>query len=223
MELSKRAKKYLDSLKRDKNYSSGKKSTTAYLEAQLGSDFEEFIKFQVNYSGYKFTIKKAKHHNFSAELFTRKQVKKNKPIEVEKMGDRLIAMCGYHLSAPFSFFITDKGEFCTLDDTDMPHIIHSSFEKFIETYALKNKHYKYTETPYYTVKNSKLLEEVMSEDFKVLPECSDDYSTWWKKGKIIAVKGIWLDQPVSYFHVYSEDSDAGEALVQLLKDKEILE
>ena len=223
MNLSERASKYLNSLTRDVKWSSDKDETRAYLEGQNISSYKGFLRYQTLFSGYELTIKDDSGHSFSASLFSQEQIRKNKSLEIEKAGDRYVEVCGYHKTAPFTFFITDRGEICTLDDDDLPNILHSSFDKMLEEYALRNEIHNWASNPYYfKVKNLEDLTITINSEFQKISECSDQYSTWWKNDNLIAVKGVWLDRPEAYFHVYGKERIQCDDLIERLKTKGIL-
>ncbi|WP_306640164.1 hypothetical protein [Sanyastnella coralliicola] len=223
MNLSERASKYLKSLNKDLKRSSNEDQTKAYLERQNIRSYDGFLRFQILYSGYELTIKDNPGHSFLASLFTQEQIRKNEILEIEKAGDRYIEVCGDHKSAQFTFFITDKGEICTLDDNDLPNILYSSFDKMLEEYALRNEIHNWDSNPYYfEVKNLEHLTTVMNNTFQVIRECSDQYVTWWRNENLIAVKGVWLDRPEPYFHVYGKERNQCDDLIERLTTKGIL-
>lgn len=223
MNLSERALKYLNSLTREVNWTSNVDETRAYLINQNINPLDEFLRYQEFYSGYVLTIKDKPGGSFSAGLFSSQQIQKNEPLEVEKIGERTLEICGAHSTAQFAFFITDKGEICTLDKNDVPNVIYSSFDKMVEEYALRNEIHHWDSNPhYFNVMNLKALEYLMNDEFQIIKECSDEYSTWWKNDDVIAVKGIWLDRPESYFHVYGVNRNICDNLINRLKKEEIL-
>ncbi|CAM3936758.1 MULTISPECIES: hypothetical protein [Flavobacterium] len=223
MNISERALKYLKTLKRDSNFVSREEETKEYLSKQNIERADEFLKFQIQYSGYELTINNDSGNSFSASLFSKNQIQGNLKLEIEKAGDRFIEICGDHKTAQFTFYLTDKGEFCTLDDDDLPNILHTSFDKLIEEYALRNEISDWASNPYYhEIKNIDRLESIMNADFEIIEECSDEYSTWWKKDNLIAVKGIWLDRPEFYFHIYGKNKGECYDFIEGLKDDNIL-
>ncbi|WP_378187514.1 hypothetical protein ACE939_04110 [Aquimarina sp. W85] len=223
MNISERAQKYLQTLKRDSNFVSDEKETKEYLFSQNIETTDEFLKFQVQYSGYELTIDNDCGNSFSASLFSKTQIKKNLKLEIEKAGDRYIEVCGDHKTAQFTFFLTHKGEFCTLDDDDLPNILHSSFDKLVEEYALRNEISDWDSNPYYhEIKDINRLERLMNDNFDVIEECSDEYSTWWRKDSLIAVKGVWLDRPEFYFRIYGKNEDECYDFIEELSDKNII-
>jgi hypothetical protein len=220
MKLSERASKYLNSLTRDMNWTSNGDETKTYLINQNINPTDVFLRYQTLYSGYELTIKDDPGHSFSASLFSSKQIRKNETLDIEKAGDRLVEICGSHITAQFTFFITDRGEICTLDDDDLPNILHSSFDKMLEEYALRNEIYNWDCSPYYfEIKSLDDLINSMNSEFQIIKECSDEYSTWWRNKDLIAVKGIWLDRPDSYFHVYGKNRNECDDLIETLKTK----
>ena len=223
MTISERAQKYLQTLKRDSDFVSQEEETKEYLSRQDIETTAEFLKFQMQYSGYELTINNDSGNSFSASLFSKNQIQRHLKLEIETAGDRSIEICGDHKTAQFTFYLTDKGEFCTLDDTNLPNILHSSFDKLIEEYALRNEISDWASTPYYhEIKNIDKLERVMHVDFEVIEECSDEYSTWWKKDNLIAVKGVWLDRPEFYFRIYGKKKSECNDFIEELIDNNIL-
>ncbi|WP_044205597.1 hypothetical protein [Flammeovirga sp. OC4] len=223
MGLSTRATKYLQSLDRNLEWTSNEDQTKVYLEKQNIRHFEEFLKYQTLYSGYKLTIQDQPLSSFSVSLFSRDQIINNESLDLEKIGDKFIEICGEHMTAQFTFFITERGEICTLDNNGLPNILHNSFEKMLEEYALKNEIYNWPSNPYYfTIKNIEGLMKIMNDKFQTIPECSDEYSTWWKNDELIAVKGRTLDGPDSFFHVYGLTRNQCDGLIEKLKDQGIL-
>lgn len=79
----------------------------------------------------------------------KKRIQKNETLEIISAGDRIVESCGEHKTAQFGFFLTDKGELCTLNDKDMPNVLHSSFDKFVEVYAFRNEISHLDSNPYY--------------------------------------------------------------------------
>jgi hypothetical protein len=215
MNLSKRASQYLDTLKRNEQWTSNKKETIDYLTRNGISHFDEFLRYQINYSGYELTIKNNPGQTFSCQLFSEKQIRKQEELKIEKAGDKWVEVCGNHNTAQFTFFLTNKGELCTLDDEDIPNILHSSFDKFVEEYALRNEIFDWKTNPYYfEVLDPNNLNVFLDKEFKVIEECSDLFSTWWSNEELIAVKGVWLDRPEFYFHVYGKQQQSCDRLIE---------
>ncbi|NOS93261.1 MAG: hypothetical protein HOP30_15180 [Cyclobacteriaceae bacterium] len=177
----------------------------------------------MDYSGYQLTIQNDPGNSFSCKLFSTKQIQKNEKVELIKAGDRLLECCGNHATAQITFFLTNKGELCTLDDDDLPNILHSSFDKFVEAYALRNHISHLERNPYYfEVAKPSDLNLFMDERFKVLEECTDSYNRWWTDEQLFAVKGVWLDRPEFYFHVYGKTPRLCSDLINDLKMQGIL-
>lgn len=223
MSLSDRAVEYLGTLKRDNNCITDKYETEQYLINNNVKPYKEFLKFQTLYSGYQLTIKYDPNNTFLASLFTREQVKTNNTLDIELAGDTFVEVCGEHKTAQFTFFLTDKGEVCTLDDDDLPNIIYSSFGKLIEEYAFKNEiSNMYSDPYYYNLKNEQELTELMNKEFEIIKECTDNYNIWWQNADLIANKGMFLDGDEAYFHLYGINRTYCDKFIEQLKSKEIL-
>lgn len=223
MNLSERASRYLKSLTRDTKWTADEEETKLYLRGQHLNSIDEFLRFQVDYSGYELTIKNHPKESFRTSLFSKEQICKNEKLELEKVGDRFLEICGDHKTAQFSFFITDKGEICTLDNDDLVNVVYSSFDKMLEVYALRNEIYNWASNPhYFEIQKTDELVEFMNKAFQLIVECSDSYSTWWQNESLIAVKAVWLDRAESYFHVYGKKENDCHNLIQELQRIEIL-
>jgi hypothetical protein len=222
MNLSERAIRYLKTRKRDKLFIVSETETREYLNSQ-GIISDEFIRFQVNYSGYELTIQNDPGKSFYCKLFSTKQIQKNEKLELLKVGDRLLEHCGDYSTAQFTYFLTNKGELCTLDDNDLPNILYNSFDTFVEAYALQNRISNLDQNPYYfEVLKASDLNLFMKQRFKVLEECTDSYNQWWTDEHLFAVKGVWFDRPEFYFHVYGTSQLLCNNMINELKMQEIL-
>ena len=62
----------------------------------------------------------------------------------------------------------------------------------------------------------------MNDNFDFIEECSDKYSTWWRKENSIAVKGVWLDRPEFYFRIYGKNEDECYDFIEELTVNNIL-
>ena len=204
MSLSKRAEEYITTLKRNADWVAGAEETLIYLTENEFSLTEALVDFQSKYSGLQLTIKDDQFDAFDVRLFKRKAIKRNTPLDFDKVGDRYIFICGIHRTAQYTFFLTHQGEFCTLDDDDLPNVLNQSFEKVIEEYALKNEIYNWNGNPYYyDLRDADKLNSLMaSRGFKVIDECSDQYATWWTNGILIVHKGVRLDGAEHYVRIY---------------------
>lgn len=223
MSLSERARQYLAILNRDDQFASSEEETREYLTRQEIVLYEQFVKYQATYSGYELTIGNDSGQSFLCRLFSKKQIRKNEKLYVLNAGDRLVQDCGDHKTAQFNFFLTDRGEFCTLDDADLPNVLHSCFDKFVEEYAFRNEISHWDNNPYYfEVLNSEDLKVFMGNRFKIIEECSDSFVTWWTNDQLVAVKGVWLDRPEFYFHVYGTTRQLCDELIAELKRENIL-
>ena len=132
MNLSIRAKEYISTLKRDLTWVTEIEYTKEYLQRNNIEPKTGVLDFQTYYSGYDFVLKNKPSDTFSATLFSQNQVIDNTPLDADKVDDKYIFICGNHKTAQFSFFLTDNGEFCTINDDDSLNILNSSFDKFIE-------------------------------------------------------------------------------------------
>jgi hypothetical protein len=223
MSLSERARQYIKTLKRDDQFISSEEETRDYLTSQGIAPFDQFLKYQAAYSGYELTINNDPGNSFSFRLFSKKQIQRNEDVDLIKAGDRLVLNCGDHRTAQFNFFLTDRGELCTLNDDDSPNVLYSSFDLFVEEYALRNQISHWDCNPYYfEVLKPADLTELMGQKFKVIEECSDSLTNWWKDDQVVAVKGVWLDQPKFYFHVYGTQRQLCDELIEYLKKQGIL-
>jgi hypothetical protein len=223
MGLSERARQYLNTLKRDNRFVSDELETRDYLIAQGIEPYEQFLRYQVAYSGYELTIQNDPGHGFSCRLLSKSQIQKNTKLDVTKIGDTLIQDCGVHKTAQFNFFLTDRGELCTLNNDDLPNVLNSSFDKFVEKYALINHISHWARNPYYfEVLRPEELNLVMGERFNDIEECTDSFEHWWTDGRIVAVRGAWLDRPECYFHIYGVQRQLCDNIIEDLKALAIL-
>jgi hypothetical protein len=223
MNLSERAVQYIKTLKRDNQYVSNEDETRDYLARQGIAPYQQFVNYQVNYSGYQLTINGDPGHSFSCRLFSKKQIQKNEGLDIIRTGVTLVHECGDHRTAQFNFFLTDRGELCTLDDSNLPNVLNSSFDKLVEEYAFRNEISHWDSNPYYfEVWSPEGLKAFMENRFNIIEECSDSFATWWTNNQIVAVKGVWLDRPEFYFHVYGTARKLCDDLIVELKRENIL-
>lgn len=138
MRFSNIAYQYLEGLRRNKEwvFSDSEKLAT-YLIRQGVLPFDRIIDFQLNFSGFELTIKGKPSSTFNANLFVPSHIESNTEIDFIKIQDKYYFDCGDHKTAQFQFVISDSGEIGTYNNNDETvNIIFSSFDKFIETYAL---------------------------------------------------------------------------------------
>lgn len=218
MPLSNRATHYLATLQREHDWQTTAKATQHYLEQQNLDPEGAFFIFQQQYSGYELTIKDAPTSSFLATLFSKQQVRRNTPLELEIAGNRTLEICGEHKTAPFDFYLSDQGEICTFEEEE-PNILYHSFDQLVEDYALRNELADWFNTPYYKVQNLEELDTFLSTNFERLVDSSDAYATWWRKDNLMVNKGIWLHEPLPYVVVYSRHKTAGEYLIYQLTAK----
>lgn len=78
MNLSEQEKKYIETLQRDDQWTSSEVATRDYLTNQGVVNLDEFLKFQILYSGYELTIMNDPYNSFSCQLFSKKEFKKTR-------------------------------------------------------------------------------------------------------------------------------------------------
>ena len=149
----------------------------------------------------------------------------NREIEFYYFGETYIVNFGEHDTAQFNFYITSLGELCTLGhrDGDIPNIVCSSIETFIEQYALQDELASQTKDPsYYEILNNAELTKLLEQDFTKIGECSDKYSQWYTNGQLTIDRGTWLDRPEFYIHVYGQDRESCNKFVEHLNQYKII-
>ena len=225
MQLTDRATKYLNKLKRLDELVLDKQITIDYCKRKNFPLTETLLKVQTNFSGYKLTITNDKGHGFLLRLFAKYDIDENRDIEFYYFGDIYVVDFGEHDTAPFHFYITSLGELCTLghDDGDTPNIVCSSIEKYIEQYALLDELPLQKKDKYYhEVLKSDDLIRLLELDFAKIEECSDKYSQWFTNGQITIDKGTWLDRPEFYLRVYGQNDGSINEFVSKLKNDKII-
>ncbi|MFL9481408.1 hypothetical protein ACI6Q2_01440 [Chitinophagaceae bacterium LWZ2-11] len=216
--LSARATKYLKRLSRDSLWLCNADQVRAYLSSQNLPMFDVLMQFQILFSGFKLTIAGSTGDAFYLQLFSKKQIAANEKIHYEVEGNHYWFECGYHETGQFLFCINQIGEICTLDK-DQSNIIHSSVEKLIEHYAIRNELSSlYNDPQYYHLNNNDKLEEfLLRKNFSIISECSDKYSTWYTNENITLIRGTWYDQPKSYLYLYAKNKVNCNDLIKELK------
>lgn len=81
MIISERAKKYLNSLERSNKWVSDKENMIEYFKKQNLPVNETLIAIQTDISGYKLTVTGKHEHYFLLNLFSKDDIKRNKPIK----------------------------------------------------------------------------------------------------------------------------------------------
>ena len=225
MTLTERARKYFSRLERNGEFCLDRETTAKYCNLHNFPLNENLLDIQVNFSGYKLTILNDKGHGFLLRLFSKADVKNNSEIEVYYFDKTYVVDFGEHDAAQFNFYITNLGELCTLGhhDGDIPNIVCSSIEKFVEQYALKDELAFQTKNPYYhDILNMEELTKLLERDFAKIKECSDKYSQWFTNGQLTIDKGTWLDRPEFYLHVYGQEKESCDKFIDELKQHKIL-
>ena len=223
MQLTDRATKYLNELKRIDELVLDKQETIDYCKRQNFPLTETLLRVQMKFSGYKLTIRNDKGHGFLLRLFAKYDIEENRNIEFYYVGDNYVVDFGEHDTAPFHFYISDLGELCTLGhhEGDTPNIVCSSIEKYIEQYALLNDlALQQKDKCYHDFLKSDELTRLLELGFTKIEECSDKYSQWFTNGHLTIDKGTWLDRPEFYLRVYGQDEGSiNEFVASLKKDK----
>lgn len=220
MSLSQRAQDYIAKMQRNQDWQTAASETRSYLNSFDLIATESLIHFQELYSGLTLTIRNKPKSTFEALLFSKNQIATLSDPEPIVLKDTSLFHCGQHATAQFNFFLSSDGAFCTLGDDDKPNILKTSFEKHVEEYALRNEISEWEfAPPYYQVKNFNELSEYMGHHYEIIPECSDDYCTWWGNETTKIVKGVWLDREEDhdfYVHVYGINRSITDHLVDKL-------
>jgi hypothetical protein len=227
MRFSNIAHQYLEGLHRNKKwvFSDSEKLAT-YLIQQGVPPFEKIIDFQLNFSGFELTITGKGSSTFNVNLFLPSHIESNTEIDFIKIEDKYYFDCGDHRTAQFWFVISDSGEIGTYNNNDETvNIIFSSFDKFIESYAMEDLYHKsnkYEHPYYYTVIDLQLLNNYFT-DFQFHEAGNDSYNTWLVNEQIIVHRGTWYDRPASYLHVYGDKKKECELLIDSLTKQKIIE
>jgi len=226
MRFSNRAYKYLDRLKRDKDWTiSDPKKLINYLLEQNIPQFEKIIEFQTDFSGLELTISGKPGDNFKATLFSKSDIIENSPIDIIQINGQYYFNCGDHQTAQFWFVISDKGEIGTHDRNDNSvNIIFSAFEKLIETYSLVDKliSNRFHEYPaFFEIKDKAMLDS-LTEGFTFHYTTNDNYNKWLSHGNLIFQQATWFDRPAPFIHIYGIDKETCETFVNSLTNKRII-
>lgn len=225
MKLSERASKYFDKLERIDEFYVDREKTIDYCRRQNLPLTEILLDVQQKFSGYKLTVRHDSSHGFLLRLFAKYDLNENRKIEFYYFGDFYVVDFGVHDTAPFHFYITSLGELCTLGhhDGDIPNIVCSSIETFIEQYALQDELASQTKYPYYfEILDNGELSKILEQYFAEIPECSDEYSQWYTNGQLTIDRGTWLDRPEFYLHVYGQNKESCDKFVEYLKYSKII-
>lgn len=226
MRFSNKAYKYLDKLNRDKEFViADSNEVVNYLAKQNITAFHSVIDFQMKFSGLELTISKNPGSTFNARLFSRSNVAKNTKIELVKVNGQSYFFCGDHETAQIWFVLSEQGQLCTYNSNNgSVNTIFSSFDKFIETYALEDllsKENKYEHPSFYDLINPKEFDR-LTKDYFLHLTASDDYHKWLSSGDIVIHKGTWYDRAACYVHVYGDTKQRCETFVNSLKSAAII-
>ena len=226
MTLSDRAQTYVSTLIRDKDWTiSDPQEIADYLSRQTIPAFEGVIEFQKYYSGLQLTVTSKPGQAFKASLFSNADFVANKQITYNIINGQYYFDCGDHETAQFWFVVRQDGKIGTRDNAaNATNIIHSSFDKFIETYSLndllsRKKVYEYP--AFFEVKNEELF-NLLTADFHADKAASDEYNKWLFNDDLTIHQGTWYDRPSAYIHVSGLDKGQCNDFVNLLIDKQIV-
>lgn len=226
MNLSNKAARYLNKLKRNPDFViTDRDEAINYFRKQNIPAFENVINFQMEYSGFAFTIFNDKDSAFEATLFSRHDVTTNTEIEFIKIDGQYYFYCGDHRTAQLWFVLSERGELCTYNNNEVSvNIIFSSFDKFVESYAFKdllNKNNRYEHPPYYNLVNRDTFEK-FTEHYNLFFTANDDYNKWLTKDDLIIHQGTMLDSPTPYIHVYGDSKANCQTFIDSLKECNII-
>ncbi len=218
MDLSNRAEKYLNEIKRAKKWIITNKEAEEYLKNN-SIENEKISEIACLYSGYHFKVGNRK--GLFINLFSKSDIKnKTKPF-IEFNDDRYFFFLGYDSYAPFTYYISDLGEIST--STSREEIISSSIEKYIEFMAYEDMLERYMSSCSYRVLDEKKLNVYMRKYYSKIEECCDEYSYWGQGqyGKIN--KGTWLGGGGFYCRVFSKTQKNIDYIISKLQAEKIIQ
>lgn len=226
MKFSNKAYKYLDKLKRDKEYTySEKTGIINYFKTQGLPVFEKVVEFQVDYSGLILTISGAPLSTYYAQLYSVSDIKANAQIDFFQLEGQYYFYCGHHETAQFWFVLGEDGQVFTYDnERQSVNPIFTSFEKLIEAYAFedllrKNKKY---ELPYFYEVIDPLRYGLLTKDWFRHSTANDSYNEWLSKDDLIIYTGRRFDRPISFVHLYGDSKTTCEGFIKVLKSENII-
>lgn len=225
MNFSNNAQNYFRKLKRESNIGFDREMISHYLKLQNINPFEKIIEFQMEFAGLELTIKNKPDETFVAHLFAKDDILNNKEIDVIENDGRLYFNCGEHSTAQFWFMICETGEICTYDNNDETiNSIFSNFEKFVESYAMKNflaESRKYEHPYYFDLMDTEKF-DIEIKDFSISVDESDVYNKWYSNNKLIIQKGVWYDRPSPFIHLFGDEKNECEDFINQCKIKSII-
>jgi hypothetical protein len=220
--LSERGQTYLVSLTRDRTWVTEEEVTEEYFKSNGVKDYSALMHFQLNYSGYTLTKKGKPLSSFTAQLVSREQLNYRGVLDFFEEKNTLLFPCGFHRTAQISFYLTQRGEFCTLGDADDINIISESFDREVERYVMHDELQDWIEHPYYyNFGNGEKFEE-LTLDFRLIEECSDQYCSWWTSDKVVVIKGTWLDRQEFYLHFYGRNENLVNNFIERMMKENIV-
>lgn len=225
MRFSNKASKYLEKLKRNKDFVVNREELVDYLKKHNIPEFEKIIEFQIYFSGLELTIKNKNSSKFNAFLISKENISKNEEIEYLIINDKYYFFCGDHETAQFWFVISENGEIGTYDNNDETvNIIYSSFEKFIESYAfidLINQNKKYEYPSYFSLIENNRFDE-LTKSYFIHDSSNDEFNKWISTENLIINKGIWLHEHSSYIHIYGTTESECRKFIETLKKESVI-
>jgi hypothetical protein len=219
MRFSKEAERYLDKLNRDSRFViTDRLAVIEYLTKQHITPFPAIVDFQMDFSGLELTVSKNRGATFYTRLFPANSVARNMEIEQVVVDGQTYFFCGDHETAQFYFVVGQHGQMCTYDNSTV-NIISSSFEKFIENYAMQDllsRQKRYEHPYFYNLKKVEAF-DTLTKDYSRDLMANDDYNTWLSSYDITVVKGTWYDRAAQYIHIYGDNKRTCEAFADTLK------
>ncbi|MEX6690665.1 hypothetical protein QTN47_24375 [Danxiaibacter flavus] len=222
--MSNKTYKYLDALKRDFAWTSGKEEVEKYLLNQDIPAFEKVVQFQTNFSGLILTIVNKPTQTFKAQLFSKKDISTKSPADFIKLNEHYYFGCGEHETAQYNFVIDEKGQIGVYDNNlETVNIIFSSFEKMLETYSLENLLTNWYENPFFFKLVSQEKFQIFTKDFRGLSTKNDDYDAWLRTDELVVHKGTWFDKAAFYIHIYGNEKNKCDDFIKVLKENGVIE
>ena len=220
MSLSQRAKHFLDKLPRDNNWIVDEEIAKNILKKENIEPFDEVLRFNRDYAGYDFHSKYKYDEGFTAYIFT----KNEGDFYYEKLEERYIFRCLDPISnIGVTFFLTEKGEFCTQLRDDSINILNASFDNFVECIALRDKIYNWIFYGFNKLFNDSKFIELMNSEFNLIVECSDEYHKFWQNRNLVIEMGNCWDRRESYINIYGKSEEICQKWIELMTIEGIFE
>lgn len=223
MEITNRAKEYLQSLDRNPDWTISESEAEIYFKKLKIPNPEKLIEIQNQYSGYQLTVNENPRTTFNIHLIPKIHAQKNKNSSLELISGEIFIELKDN---PLSYFLSEDGKICSKDE-DKPTVIHtnySSIEIVIEEYAFLNEFYyfKSFESMYSNIKDLSSLKKEL-DNFQFIKECSDDMNFFWKNDFCIIKAGRWFGAEGFYFSIFGIEEKFCNEISQKLEKKGIIE